>query len=72
MPDWLDTPGEAVTVIAIVTAVFGGLFWLIDARVSKVLHEVTPNSGKSLRDAVDRIEHKLDTHIQWHLERTNE
>jgi hypothetical protein len=72
MPDWLDTPGEVVTIIAIVSAFFGSLFWLIDARVSKVLHEVTPNSGKSLRDAVDRIENKLDTHIQWHLERTNE
>jgi hypothetical protein len=72
MPDWLDTPGEVVAIIAIATAVFGVLFWLIDARVGKVLHEVTPNSGKSLRDAVDRIENKLDTHIQWHLERTNE
>ena len=72
MPDWLDTPGEVVAIIAIATAVFGVLFWLIDVRVSRVLHEVTPNSGKSLRDAVDRIESKLDTHIQWHLERTNE
>jgi hypothetical protein len=72
MPDWLDTPGEVVAIIAIVTTVFGVLFWLIDVRVSRVLHEVTPNSGKSLRDAVDRIENKLDTHIQWHLERTNE
>lgn len=72
MPEWLDSPNEVVTIITIVSAVFGGLFWLIDVRVGKILHEVTPNSGKSMRDAVDRIENKLDTHIQWHLERMND
>ena len=72
MPEWLDSPSEAVTILTIVSAVFGGLFWLIDVRVGKILHEVTPNSGASMRDAVDRIEAKLDTHIQWHLERTND
>jgi hypothetical protein len=72
MPDWLDSPSEAVTIIAITSAVFGSLFWLIDVRVGKILHAVTPNSGASMRDAVDRIEAKLDTHIQWHLERTND
>ena len=72
MPEWLDSPNEVVTILTIVSAVFGGLFWLIDVRVGKILHEVTPNSGKSMRDAVDRIENKLDTHIQWHLERTND
>jgi hypothetical protein len=72
MPEWLDSPNEVLTIVGIVTAVFAGLFWLIDVRVGKVLHEVTPNSGASMRDAVDRIESKLDTHIQWHLERTND
>jgi hypothetical protein len=72
MPEWLDSPNEVVTIITIVSAVFGALFWLIDVRVGKILHEVTPNSGASMRDAVDRIENKLDTHIQWHLERTND
>lgn len=72
MPEWLDSSGEVLTVVTLATAVFGGLFWLIDVRVGKILHEVTPNSGKSMRDAVDRIENKLDTHIQWHLERTND
>lgn len=72
MPEWLDSPNEVVTIIAIVSALFAALFWLIDVRVGKILHEVTPNSGKSMRDAVDRIENKLDTHIQWHLERTND
>jgi hypothetical protein len=72
MPEWLDSPNEVLTIVGIVTALFAALFWLIDVRVSKILHEVTPNSGASMRDAVDRIEAKLDTHIQWHLERTND
>jgi hypothetical protein len=72
MPEWLDSPGEVLTILTIISALFGSLFWLIDIRVGKILHEVTPNSGKSMRDAVDRIEVKLDNHIQWHLERTND
>jgi hypothetical protein len=72
MPEWLDSPNEVLTIVGIVTALFAALFWLIDVRVNKILHEVTPNSGASMRDAVDRIEAKLDTHIQWHLERTND
>ena len=72
MPEWLDSPNEVLTIVGIITAVFAALFWLIDVRVNKILHEVTPNSGASMRDAVDRIEAKLDTHIQWHLERTND
>ena len=72
MPEWLDSPCEVLTILTIVSALFGSLFWLIDIRVGKILHEVTPNSGKSMRDAVDRIEVKLDNHIQWHLERTND
>ena len=28
-----------------------------------LLHEMKPNSGKTARDAIDRIESKLDTHI---------
>ena len=72
MPEWLDSPNEVLTIVGIVTAVFAALFWLIDVRVNKILHEVTPNSGASMRDAVDRIEAKLDTHIQWHLERTHD
>jgi len=72
MPEWLDSPNEVFTIVGIVTALFAALFWLIDVRVNKILHEVTPNSGASMRDAVDRIEAKLDNHIQWHLERTND
>ena len=67
MPDWIDTPGEFLTVLSITTVIFAGLIWLIKA-VNAIQHETKPNSGQSLRDAVDRIEKKLDNHIAWHLE----
>lgn len=67
MPNWLDTPGEFLTVLSITVVVMGGLIWLIKA-VTAIQHETRPNSGASLRDAVDRIERKLDNHIAWHLE----
>ena len=60
--------GEIVAIIAIVSAVLGVLLWVIDHRVSRVLHEMKPNNGSSMRDAVDRIERKIDRHLEWHLE----
>lgn len=67
MPDWIDSPGEFLTVLSITVVILGGLIWLIKA-VTAIQHETRPNSGASLRDAVDRIERKLDNHIAWHLE----
>lgn len=74
MPEWLDTPGEVATILTIAAAVVGSLFWVVRAKVDQVLHETKPNSGTSMRDAVDRIERqverlndKLDSHIDWHL-----
>lgn len=66
MPEWIDSPGEFLTVLLIAAALFGGLSWLIRA-VAALQHETSPNSGKTLRDAVDRIETKLDRHIEWHI-----
>ena len=74
MPDWLDTPGEVATILTIAAAVVGSLFWVVRAKVDQVIHETKPNSGTSMRDAIDRIERqverlndKLDSHIDWHL-----
>lgn len=74
MPEWFNEPGEILAVVSIVTVVFAGLMWLIKA-VDAIRHETKPNSGQSLRDAVDRIESqvtklndKLDGHIDWHLD----
>ena len=76
MPPWIDTPEEALTVLTIAGIVLAGLFFIIDARVSKVTRELKPNGGSSLRDAVDRIEKaqdriesKIDNHVTWHLDR---
>jgi hypothetical protein len=75
MPDWLDTPGEFLTVITITSIVLAALMWLIKA-VSAIQHETKPNSGLSMRDSIDRIEKtvdklndKLDGHITWHLDK---
>ena len=75
MPDWIDSPGELATVLAIGATGIGILFWIVKAKVNEVLHETRPNSGASMRDAVDRIEQhivriegKIDGHVQWHLE----
>jgi len=74
VPEWFDEPGEILAVLSIVAAVFAGLIWIIKA-VDAIKHETKPNSGQSLRDAVDRIESsvtrlndKLDNHIDWHLD----
>lgn len=73
MPDWLDTPGEFLAVLSITAIVLAALMWLIRA-VSAIQHETKPNSGLSMRDSINRIEasvdrlnDKLDGHIDWHL-----
>ena len=68
MPDWIDTPAEAMTVLSILGVVIAVLVFIIDARVNRMYREMKPNGGSSLRDAVDRIEQKIDNHIHWHLE----
>lgn len=54
----------------------------IDRQIAEVKLELRPNGGSSLRDAVNRIEsgqgeikddvkdvrHKIDGHIEWHLD----
>lgn len=51
-------------------------------QITKINSELHPNGGSSLRDAINRIEdaqaeikadakeirHKIDDHIQWHLD----
>ena len=75
MPEWIDTPVEVATILAIGASGIGILFWIVKAKVNEVLYETRPNSGTSMRDAVDRIEQhivrierKIDGHVQWHLE----
>lgn len=78
MPEWINTPAELATIVGIGASVVGVLFWIVRTKVNEVLHETKPNSGTSMRDAVDRIEghmirieSKIDGHVSWHVERDN-
>jgi hypothetical protein len=57
-----------------VTAVLGGLMWVIKAQVTSMRRDLQPNGGSSTKDQLNRIErdvievrHKVDDHITWHL-----
>ena len=76
MPAWINTPAELATIVGIGASVVGVLFWIVRTKVNEVLHETKPNSGTSMRDAVDRIEghmirieSKIDGHVSWHVEK---
>ena len=68
--DWFDTPGEVLAIFGIISVIMGALFWIIDSRLGKVLHEFKPNGGASMRDQLNRIEGKIDGHISWHMDRS--
>lgn len=74
MPEWIDSPAEALTILSIAGVLFAALLWLIKAQILQ-MRELKPNHGSSMRDAVDRIERnieriesKIDGHVKWHLE----
>lgn len=64
----INTPSEWAAIITIAALLFAALFFVIDARIRRILAELKPNHGSSVRDAIDRIEQKIDNHIVWHLE----
>lgn len=55
MPEWIDSPAEALTILSIIGVVLAALMWLIRAQVAQ-MRELKPNHGSSMRDAIDRIE----------------
>ncbi len=66
--------GVTVGGIAILSAVLGGVIWLIKAQVA-MSREFKPNGGSSTRDSLNRIEadvrrvaEKVDDHIDWHMD----
>ena len=81
MPDWLDTPTEALVIVSIAGAFLSGLVWLIRAQ-GAMAKEMKPNGGSSIRDALNRIElsqaeiktdvrevrARIDGHIDWHMD----
>ena len=60
-------PAQILTMLSIGGVVLGVLFWIIDSRLNKVLREFQPNGGTSVRDQLNRIEAKVDGHIDWHM-----
>ena len=73
------TAGEIISLIAvslsIVTAVLGGLMWVIKAQVTSMRKDLQPNGGSSVKDQLNRIESdvrdvrmKVDDHIDWHMD----
>ena len=55
----------ASTVVGIAAVILGALLWLIRAQVS-MMKEFRPNGGSSMRDQLNRIEARLDNHIDNH------
>lgn len=83
MPAWVDSPSELLTMLTIGGVIIGVLFFIIDARLGKVLKEFKPNGGESFNDrmlksneglreellvATERIERKIDKHLGWHMD----
>jgi hypothetical protein len=54
------TIGEWTAVIGLVLAILTAVYSSMRFMVKSIMRELTPNSGKSLKDQVSRIEHRLD------------
>jgi hypothetical protein len=71
--------GEIVSLVAVslslVTALLGGLLWVVKVQVQAMRKDLLPNGGTSTKDQLNRIEsdirevrHKVDDHITWHID----
>jgi hypothetical protein len=54
------TVGEWTAVLSLVLAILTGVYSSMRFMVKSIMRELTPNSGKSLKDQVSRIEQRLD------------
>ena len=72
-------PAEIIAIVvgvfAVLSAILGGLLWVIRAQIS-MNREFKPNGGSSTRDTLNEIRTdvreirgKLDDHIDWHMDR---
>lgn len=59
-------PTEWVAILTIAALLLSALMFIVDSRIRKIMAELKPNHGSSLRDAIDRIERRIDDHITNH------
>lgn len=65
MTDWATLANVSFVIYPVI-----GVLALVVRREWKrtktdLMHELRPNSGASMRDAIDRIEQRLDNHIEY-------
>lgn len=56
------TAPDALVIGSVVTAAVTGIYTLKSARMAA--KQSQPNGGRSMRDAIDRIERKVDSHSE--------
>lgn len=72
------TTGEIIALVSVsvtvITALLGGLLWVVKAQVQAMRRDLQPNGGSSTKDQLNRIERdvrdvrgKVDDHITWHM-----
>ena len=54
------TIGEWAAILGLVLAILTSVYSSMRFMVKSIMRELTPNSGKSLKDQVSRIETRLD------------
>lgn len=64
------TPNEWAAVAGGAVATGTAAYSIIRILVKNILHELTPNSGKSLKDQVTRIEERLDRLYEMMVEKS--
>ena len=54
------TINEWTAIVGLVLAILAAVYSSMRFMVKSIMRELTPNSGKSLKDQVSRIEQRLD------------
>lgn len=54
------TVNEWTAIVGLLLAILAGVYSSMRFMVKSIMRELTPNSGKSLKDQVSRIEQRLD------------
>lgn len=63
--NWADLANISFVIYPVIGVLALGAHREWKRTKTELMHELRPNSGQSLRDAVDRIERRLDNHIDF-------